>query len=260
MKRISLFALILTGLMACQPKDKQAPLIFLKGDNPMKVSLNSNFKEPGATADDNKDGDITNKLTMTHDVSINGPTNGEGTTKDTGTFHVIWTCKDAAGNTGTATRTVIVANDAAVYSTRYEFSTNAITGNIFIDTTIASINLTVDSRTNMKIWFPKMAGRTFRTYGMIQWDSTDNYYHIKIPKQYYRRDENSVKFLYLFSNEDLTNFVSDSKILDSIDPSFDVKYKLYKYKYNNGYGTVSYNDSMWDIYKDDALIDHYERY
>lgn len=261
MKKISLLGLILIVLQACQTKDKQPPFIFLIGDNPMTVSLNKNFKDPGAYADDNRDKDITNKLTMTHNVPINGPANGEGTTKDTGTFYSIWTCKDAAGNVGTATRTIHVVNDARVYQTKYELTVNATIGNIFHDTTLASVDLTVDSRTNMKIWFPKMAGKTtFRAYGMIAFDTTDNYYHITIPKQYHRRDENNVKYLYLFANEDLASLINESKILDTITPLIDLKYKVYKYRYNQGIGTVLYNDTLWDVYQDDVIHDHYIRY
>ena len=261
MKKISLFALIVVSLMACQPKDKQAPLIFLKGDNPMIVSLGKYFKDPGATADDNKDKDISNKLTMTHNVQINGPANGDGTTKRTGTYTVTYTCKDAAGNTGTATRTVIVKNDAEQYATRYELRVNATNGSIVRDTIIGSIDLSVDNTTNLKLWFPKMGAKQgFRIYGMISWNNADNYYHITIPDQKIPFFENNVRYLYGITNANSTQFIQDSKILDSIDPSFNVKYYLYKYKYSPNYGTVTWNDSLWEVIKNDVVIDHYERF
>jgi len=53
MKKIALISLSSVLLFACQPKDKQPPLIFLKGNNPYIVSLNSWFKDPGANAGHN---------------------------------------------------------------------------------------------------------------------------------------------------------------------------------------------------------------
>lgn len=259
MKKISFFVFILIGFMACQPKDKQAPLIFLKGDNPYIVSLGKFFKDPGATVEDNKDKDITNKLIMTHNVEINGPANGDGTTKRTGTYTVTYTCKDAAGNTGTATRTVIVKNDVEQYATRYELTVNATNASIVKDTVVSSIDLSVDATTNMKLWFPKMGAKQgFRIYGMISWES-DNYYHITIPDQKVPFFENNVRYLYGVTNANSTQFIQDSKIIDSIDPSFDIKYYLYKYKYSP-YGTVTWNDSLWEVIKNDVVIDHYERF
>ena len=260
MKKISFFAVILTSLLACQPKDKQAPLIFLKGDNPYIISLGKFFKDPRATADDNKDKDITNKLTMTHNVQINGPANGDGTTKRTGTYTVTYTCKDAAGNSATATRTVIVKNDAEQYATRYELTVNATNASIVKDTIVSSIDLTVDATTNMKLWFPKMSAKQgFRIYGMIAW-ANDNYYHITIPDQKIAFFENSVRYLYGITNANSNQFIQDSKITDSIDPSFDVKYYLYLYRYSPTNGTVQWNDSLWEVIKNDVVTDHYERF
>lgn len=126
MKKISFFAFILIGLMACQPKDKQAPLIFLKGDNPYTVG-------------------------------------------------------------------------------------------------------------------------------------SDNYYHITIPDQKVPFFENNVRYLYGVTNANSTQFIQESKIIDSIDPNFNVKYYLNKYKYSP-YGTVTWNDSLWEVIKNDVVVDHYERF
>ena len=52
----------------------------------------------GATATDDKDGDLTSKIETT----------GKVDTKKAGTYKITYTVKDAAGNTSTATRTVIV--------------------------------------------------------------------------------------------------------------------------------------------------------
>ncbi len=259
MKIFGIFVVISFFLFACQPKDKQAPIIILKGDNPYIVSLNAWFKDPGATAEDNKDKDITAKIVMTHNVDINGPSNGEGQTKKAGTYTVTYTCKDNAGNTATATRTVIVKNDAEQYATRYECTVNAQNQSIVRDSIIVAIDISVDVSTNNKIWFPKLGGKTgLRIYGLIQWDSTDNYYHVNIPDQKIPMWENNVRYLYGVMGE-----LNNSKVLDSIDPKIQVKYYLTKYR-KSPTGTViwppQYPDSLWEVLKNDVVIDTYDRF
>lgn len=55
----------------------------------------------GATATDDRDGDLTSKIETT----------GKVDTKKAGTYKITYTVKDAAGNVATATRTVIVKED-----------------------------------------------------------------------------------------------------------------------------------------------------
>ena len=78
--------------------DLTAPVITLDGDNPMTLTVGTEYVEPGATAMDNVDGDLT------VDIEITGTVN----TDVAGTYTVTYTVTDAAGNTGTATRTVVV--------------------------------------------------------------------------------------------------------------------------------------------------------
>ena len=55
----------------------------------------------GATATDDRDGDLTSKI----------ETIGSVDTKKAGTYKITYVVKDSAGNTATATRTVIVKED-----------------------------------------------------------------------------------------------------------------------------------------------------
>ncbi len=87
-------------LNGCKKDDTTAPVVTLSGSSSMTISLNSSFSDPGATATDDKDGSIT-------------PTVSGSVDKDTrGTYTLTYTATDAAGNVGTATRTVTVKNDA----------------------------------------------------------------------------------------------------------------------------------------------------
>ncbi len=78
--------------------DNTAPVITLAGDNPVTVYQGSDFTDPGATAEDNVDGDITSEIVVTGYVDTN--------TIDT--YELVYTVSDAAGNQATETRTVNV--------------------------------------------------------------------------------------------------------------------------------------------------------
>ncbi len=75
-------------LGSCPGPDTQAPVITLIGDNPLEIKLGSIYSEPGATATDNNDGDITNKIVIKSDVD----------TSTIGTYTVTYDVTDAAGN------------------------------------------------------------------------------------------------------------------------------------------------------------------
>lgn len=89
-------SLIFTG---CKKDDTEAPEITLIGADPYNLALNTTYSDPGATAEDNEDGEVT--------VSVDA----SAVNKDkAGSYEVVYTAVDAAGNEGTATRTVVVAN------------------------------------------------------------------------------------------------------------------------------------------------------
>lgn len=93
--------LILTG---CK-KDEESPVITPKGGNTQTVVLNASLTDPGATADDNEDGDISSTITSDYLTVVK---------KDlAGTYTVTYKATDEAGNEGTATLSVTVKNDAA---------------------------------------------------------------------------------------------------------------------------------------------------
>ncbi len=83
--------------------DTTPPEINLNGNNPMAVSVGQTFIDPGATASDNIDGDITNNISVTGSVD----------TRSVGSYTLSYNVSDAAGNIATTkTRTVnIVASD-----------------------------------------------------------------------------------------------------------------------------------------------------
>ena len=97
--------------------DKEKPVIKLKGNSVVTIKLNETYKEEGATATDNKDGDLTDKIKIT----------GKVDTKKEGTYYITYTVEDAAKNVATVKRTVKVVKEDA--NTKPENTVTNNTGN-----------------------------------------------------------------------------------------------------------------------------------
>jgi hypothetical protein len=78
--------------------DTTPPVITLRGGNPVTIECGGAYADTGATATDNKDGNITSRIVVENNVD----------TPKVGTYQVIYRVTDAAGNAATATRTVKV--------------------------------------------------------------------------------------------------------------------------------------------------------
>ena len=78
--------------------DPVAPELNLEGKATMSLEVGTEYEEPGYTANDNVDGDITDKVEVT----------GEVNSKKTGTYTLTYSVKDAYENEATAERTVKV--------------------------------------------------------------------------------------------------------------------------------------------------------
>ncbi len=84
------------GVTFTSSPDVTVPVITLLGDNPMNIIVGSTFTDPGATAQDDRDGDITSSIVATGTVN----------TSAAGVYAITYTVSDAAKNSSTATRTV----------------------------------------------------------------------------------------------------------------------------------------------------------
>ena len=78
--------------------DPIAPVLVLSGEGTVKITEGGKFKDPGATANDNCDGNITDRIQVTGSVDTGKP----------GTYTLTYTVTDSYNNTSTATRTVVV--------------------------------------------------------------------------------------------------------------------------------------------------------
>lgn len=79
-------------------EDTAPPVITLVGSNPLSLIMAEIFTDPGATAFDNFDGDISHLITATGTVD----------TGTAGTYIITYSITDATGNTATYERTVLV--------------------------------------------------------------------------------------------------------------------------------------------------------
>jgi len=86
----SLFVFILAS-SSCEKSsdDNTPPVITIIGSNPTYTQLDSPYVDPGATALDDIDGDISDKITTVVDVNINTPGYN---------YYVYYNVSDEAGN------------------------------------------------------------------------------------------------------------------------------------------------------------------
>ncbi|MBG0765022.1 MAG: DUF5011 domain-containing protein [Tissierellales bacterium] len=81
-------------------EDTEPPVITLLGENPMNLTVGDTFTDPGATAVDNVDGDLTESIVVGGDTVD---------TSTAGTYVITYNVSDAAGNAAEeVTRTVNV--------------------------------------------------------------------------------------------------------------------------------------------------------
>lgn len=87
--------------------DKTNPVISLIGDSDLSIALGGNTSDPGATANDNIDGDISTSISSDWNTAVDQ--------SKTGSYVVNYTVSDKAGNKGTAKRNVTVKSMASSY-------------------------------------------------------------------------------------------------------------------------------------------------
>lgn len=86
-------------------KDTTKPEIILNGTD-VTIKVNETYKDAGATAKDDVDGDLTSKIKV--EIKKDGKVVDKVDTSKVGTYVITYTVADAAGNVATKTRTVKV--------------------------------------------------------------------------------------------------------------------------------------------------------
>lgn len=121
--------------------DEVPPVITILGDNPMIVSRGDTYVEPGATATDLKDGDLTSSIVITGTVNVNV----------LGTYTITYTVSDNFENTASATRTVSVEKNGNEPVLATGMTPIKWDGNAWVDTTVED-NDWYDYTTTDKKW------------------------------------------------------------------------------------------------------------
>ena len=98
--------------------DDIPPVITINGNANMQILLNSKYEEKGATANDERDGDITTKIEITGSVD----------TSKTGTYTITYKVADNSGNEAIKTRKVTVYKKAV----QAQNGTNGVKGVIYL--------------------------------------------------------------------------------------------------------------------------------
>jgi len=128
---------IMILLSNCKEEDTTPPTISIYGEFTMNHVLNATFIDPGATAFDDKDGNITLSIVTTNTVN-----------KDLkGTYLITYSVSDKAGNSDSKERTVNVVNSAEALAGKYNVAQTINGGN----TTYYQDTITTSASVNNKI-------------------------------------------------------------------------------------------------------------
>lgn len=86
------------GITEINGIDRIPPEITLLGDNPYTIYQGTEYREPGYKAQDNADGDITDRVQVSGNINVNQP----------GEYTIMYTVRDNAGNNSSTNRVVRV--------------------------------------------------------------------------------------------------------------------------------------------------------
>lgn len=137
--------------------DDEGPKIKLEGDKKMVIKLKSTYEEPGYTAFDRQDGDLTDKVKVSGKVK-----------KNPGIYYVTYRVKDSKGNVTTKKRRVQVGTNKQIdYANHVEIS-------------IADQKLWYYKNGNLLLSSNIVSGQRYkhgtpRGNYRIQWKATDTY-------------------------------------------------------------------------------------
>ncbi|MFH0894868.1 MAG: DUF5011 domain-containing protein [Bacteroidota bacterium] len=166
---LSLTAILILGsvvFVSCKKDDVTAPVIALVGDANMTIMLGATFTDPGATATDDTDGDLTSAITVSGTVN----------NALVGSYTLTYTVADAAGNSAEKKRTVEVQNSAKDFAGSYNVTDVVGGGTPATYTDVVTASSTVDKR----VWVTKFA---YYTNGGVYFDINTSNSTIQLPSQ-----------------------------------------------------------------------------
>ncbi len=178
------------------PPDTTAPVITLNGKNSITLNQGETFTDLGASAFDNRDGNINVIVSGAVDVST------------VGSYLLTYTAVDSARNTSTATRTVNV-----VASTPFGVEIGPVSGNTSLFNGVAEFMVTLKSQPTHDVVIPiyssnESEGRTDQNSLTFTPDNWFNFQQVFVKGR----------------NENTSNRLQDYRIIlgsiDSLDPNY----------------------------------------
>jgi hypothetical protein len=101
----AILALVTVAFNGCKKDDTTAPVITLNGPNPDQMVMRTTYAEPGYTANDDEDGDITGRVAVDEEINENLP----------GDYEIHYSVSDDAGNaTDTHREVTVIATPGAL--------------------------------------------------------------------------------------------------------------------------------------------------
>lgn len=136
--------------------DKEVPIIILEGDSEINVVLNSTYYEMGYSANDNYDGNITDKVKITTDLN----TNKEGT------YEIRYEVVDSSGNKTLEKRKVNVNKKGPMSLSIKDFTLEG-----YFTSTILEENNADDNYLKETIFYGDSITENFAYYKNIAYDN-----------------------------------------------------------------------------------------
>lgn len=137
-----------------EDEDTSKPVITLKGDANMTVSKGATVADPGATAIDDSDGDISSQVTSNWAEKVKF--------SETGTYDVTYSVSDKKGNQATATRIVTVKNGSGSMLGEW----NSQYANPSSSTGIFTSTISAGDNTNQIVVYPFGVGNIYMRMNM----------------------------------------------------------------------------------------------
>lgn len=109
--------------------DLTNPTITVLGNNPESVQQSTTYTDAGATANDNKDGDITSDIQTVITDSGGNVVSSVDTSTVGATFTVTYSVSDTAGNSASSTRTVNVITPSPTPTYQWDFTQGSMPSN-----------------------------------------------------------------------------------------------------------------------------------
>lgn len=128
-------------ITSCKKDDVTSPTITLNGSDVITLDLHQPYTEQGATANDNKDGNLTGNITS----------NGSPDVNNAGVYTITYSVYDKAGNSADATRKVIVRHTGATIAASYAVKDscgNSSTSYVDVVTNKSTLQLSVTKFAN----------------------------------------------------------------------------------------------------------------